>query len=232
MNHLPIETTQNLTMTSREIAELTGKEHKNVVRDVRAMFEDLEKDRLKTEPVSGGASKTEATSLDQLKTEPTSSSTSSFERTYLDAANREQPEYVLNFEDTLTLLTGYSVVLRRKVIARWRELEAAPKTVAVKALPSFNFAEKLAAQEAEIVEEIAKKQAAWQALGMPKYMALKHAKATLAEARVLGKRMLRKEQKLFNLANEAALREEHREQRRALKMAQIAAVSQSRGITL
>lgn len=29
------------TMTSREIAELTGKEHKNVLADIRAMLDDL-----------------------------------------------------------------------------------------------------------------------------------------------------------------------------------------------
>ena len=29
------------TMSSREIAELTGKEHKNVLADIRKMFEEL-----------------------------------------------------------------------------------------------------------------------------------------------------------------------------------------------
>lgn len=82
-----------LTMSSREIAELTGKEHKNVVRDIRAMLEELGEDRLK------------------------------FERIYLDSMNREQIEYHLNRELTDTLLTGYSAVLRRKVVARWHELE-------------------------------------------------------------------------------------------------------------
>jgi len=83
-----------LTMTSREIAELTGKEHKNVVRDIRSMLDDLKEDTL------------------------------SFERIYLDSLNREQTEFELDRELTETLLTGYSAVLRRKVIARWRELEA------------------------------------------------------------------------------------------------------------
>ncbi len=83
------------TMSSREIAELTGKEHRNVARDIRAMLGDLEEDALK------------------------------FEHIYLDSMNREQIEYLLDRELTETLLTGYSAILRRKVIHRWHELEDA-----------------------------------------------------------------------------------------------------------
>jgi Rha family phage regulatory protein len=83
------------TMSSREIAALTGKEHFNVMRDIRGMLVELKEDVL------------------------------NFEAIYLDSMNRQQTEYALDRELTETLLTGYSAVLRRKVIARWRELEQA-----------------------------------------------------------------------------------------------------------
>jgi len=86
-------------MSSREIANLTGKQHKNVKRDIASMLSDLEKDAL------------------------------SFERTYLDGQNRNQTEYLLDREHTDCLLTGYSAPLRMAVVRRWRELEeqAAPR---------------------------------------------------------------------------------------------------------
>jgi len=95
------------TMSSREIAELTGKQHQHVRRDVERMLEELEEDASK------------------------------FGHIYLDTMNRQQQEYRLNRELTDTLLTGYSAELRRRVVARWRELEArqAPATDPLANLP-------------------------------------------------------------------------------------------------
>ncbi|MCD5994177.1 Rha family transcriptional regulator [Pseudomonas sp. CDFA 602] len=81
------------TMSSREIANVTGKRHNNVKRDIASMLSDLEEDVL------------------------------SFEHIYLDGQNREQVEYLLDRELTDTLLTGYSAKMRRAVIRRWTELE-------------------------------------------------------------------------------------------------------------
>jgi Rha family phage regulatory protein len=93
-------------MSSREIADVTGKEHKNVKRDIKNQ-------------------------LTQLGISPLS-----FERTYLDVQNKPQTEYQLDYEQTMILATGYDVKLRQKIIARWAELETSfnkPKSLLEKA---------------------------------------------------------------------------------------------------
>lgn len=81
------------TMSSREIANVTGKRHDNVKRDIVAMLKDLKVDAL------------------------------NFEDIYLDGRNREQVHYMLDREHTDCLLTGYSAPMRMRVIRRWCELE-------------------------------------------------------------------------------------------------------------
>lgn len=80
-------------MSSREIANLTVKEHKNVCRDIRNILEELKIDVLR------------------------------FERTYQDSQNRQQTEFLLPKRETLILTSGYSVVQRTRIIDRWLELE-------------------------------------------------------------------------------------------------------------
>lgn len=81
-------------MSSLEIAERTGKDHKNVMRDVRAMFDHLD--------IAG----------------------LSFERSYKDSTGRSLPCFHLPKRETLILVSGYSVELRAAIIDRWQELEA------------------------------------------------------------------------------------------------------------
>lgn len=83
-----------LTMSSREIAELTGKELGHVNRDIRAMLDSLQDDP----------------ELEHVREDQDG-------RGYTTA-------FYLGRELTYTLLSGYSVVLRRRVVARWQELEA------------------------------------------------------------------------------------------------------------
>lgn len=90
---LVVDNTKELTMSSRQIAEYTGKEHKNVKRDIKKMLETL--------------------GLDTLK----------FERIYFDSQNREKVEYNLNEELTITLVSGYNVVMRNTIIREWQRLK-------------------------------------------------------------------------------------------------------------
>ncbi|MEL5617203.1 phage regulatory protein/antirepressor Ant [Serratia marcescens] len=83
------------TMSSREIAELTGKQHKNVMADCRNMFEML------------------------------SIQSADFSANYLDERGRTYQEFLLDQDLTMTLVMGYSIPLRHKVAKRWRELESA-----------------------------------------------------------------------------------------------------------
>ncbi|MEP9370484.1 Rha family transcriptional regulator [Mesorhizobium sp. KR1-2] len=82
-----------ITMSSREIAGLTGKRHPDVKRDIERMLSELQED------------------------------VSKFAHIYFDSMNRGQTEFRLDRELTETLLLGYSAPLRRKVLIRLRELE-------------------------------------------------------------------------------------------------------------
>ena len=98
-----IKVDNNLTMSSREIAELTGKQHKDVIRDIRNM-------------------------LDQLEIQ-----SAQFCADYKDSKGRMYPCYNLPKRETLILVSGYSVTMRARIIDRWQELEekqtpATPKT--------------------------------------------------------------------------------------------------------
>lgn len=87
------ENVSRTTMSSREIAELTGKQHQHVKRDIEKMLTDLKEDASK------------------------------FGQIYFDSQNRAQREYCLDREHTDCLLTGYNAAMRMAVIKRWRELE-------------------------------------------------------------------------------------------------------------
>ena len=94
------------TMGTRLIAELTEKRHPDVKRDTEVMFQQLNLD------------------------------VSKFAHIYLDSMNRQQTEYLLDEELTMTLVTGYNVVLRNRVIQRWKELERQAQSTAI-TLPDF-----------------------------------------------------------------------------------------------
>jgi len=94
---------QNLTMNSREIAELTGKRHDHVIRDIESIFSELELDAPK------------------------------FGAVYQGGNGQDRKCYNLPKDLTLTLVSGYNIKLRHAIIKRLDELEEAnqihlPKT--------------------------------------------------------------------------------------------------------
>ena len=93
MNSIVANTTP-ATMSSREIAELTGKRHDHVLRDIRTMLSEL-----KDAPNLG----------DAIEEKDARGYTACFH---------------LDRELTQTLITGYSIPLRHKVIQRLNELES------------------------------------------------------------------------------------------------------------
>lgn len=88
----------SITMSSREIAELTGKRHDHVIRDIRNMI-----GRLSATPDLGWHCETE---------------------TYADEQGKTREMYRMDKDTTLTLVSGYDAVLRFRIIKRWQSLEA------------------------------------------------------------------------------------------------------------
>lgn len=82
-----------MTMSSLEIAELTGKEHKHVLRDIRKMLEELEIDTA------------------QLWTVYKADNKQTYEC------------FKLPKNLTIALVSGYNIKLRLAIIDRWQELE-------------------------------------------------------------------------------------------------------------
>lgn len=157
MNQMVV-VTSGPTMTSREIAELTGKRHPDVKRDIDTMLTDLGED------------------------------VSKFARIYQDSMNRDQVEFALDRELTETLLTGYSAPLRRAVIARWRQLEAGISASPQFLIPTtLSGALRLAAEQAEIIEQQALEiEAAQPALQMvQRYVEAKSSKCLSDVAKIL-----------------------------------------------
>lgn len=118
-------------MTSKEIADLTGKEHKIVMRDIRNLIDQL------------GENNGYIFVLVE----------------YTDAKGEKRPMYELDKKSCLLLASGYNVVLRSKIIDRWEELEMEKRSNVIQ-LPDFTnpaeaaiaWAEQYKAKEAALLE--------------------------------------------------------------------------------
>ena len=93
-NSLTSFATPALSMSTREIAELTGKLHHHVLRDFREVCDALE------------------------------ITDTNFGCSYTDGSGRSLPMYSLPKDMALILVSGYSIPMRSKIIKRWLELEA------------------------------------------------------------------------------------------------------------
>ena len=80
-------------MSSIEVSELTGKQHSNVMRDIRSLLEQ---------------------GVNQINFELVN---------YEDAKGEKRPMFNLTKKGCLILASGYNAVLREKIINRWEDLE-------------------------------------------------------------------------------------------------------------
>lgn len=109
----------NSRMTSREIAELTEKQHLHVLRDIRDLI-----DRGAITESSFGLSD------------------------YKDGSGKKNPMYTLDFEATMTLITGYDAKRRSMVIKRWLALETGEAEPAIPTPKKKTFTESQTRKEA------------------------------------------------------------------------------------
>lgn len=100
MNNL-INIDNKNTLTSLEIAEITGKDHKSILRDIRDEIEKLGEER------------------GRLIFVPTE---------YTDNFNRKQPAFLLNYKGVLQLGARYNAEIRFKLIEKIEQLQK-PMTV-------------------------------------------------------------------------------------------------------
>ena len=93
MNAIVLKNNTPLQMSSREIADLCNKEHKNVLVDIRKMLEELELN------------------------------SADFSAEYKDSTGRTNPCFNLPRRECDILVAGYSVIYRAAIVDRWQELE-------------------------------------------------------------------------------------------------------------
>lgn len=111
------------TMTSLEIAEVTGKRHSDVLEAIRNMEPAWEKVAQRKFPLGS----------------------------YKDANNQDRPCYILNKTECLYVATKFNDEARAKLILRWEELETKEAST-IKVPTTFAEALRLAADQAEKIE--------------------------------------------------------------------------------
>lgn len=110
-------------MSSLEIAELTGKQHAHVMRDIRNLLEQ-------------GVSQSNFGLAE-----------------FQDNQGKPRPCYNLTKKGCLILASGYNAKLREKIIDRWEELETEKRNGGYQVPNSFSEALLLAAKQQEQIEQ-------------------------------------------------------------------------------
>ena len=110
-------------MTSVEIAEVTGKNHAHIMRDIRNLL-------------SQGVNESNFGLVE-----------------YTDKKGERRPCYELTKKGCLILASGYDALLREKIINRWEELETKERTGGFVVPQTFSQALMLAAKQQEQIEE-------------------------------------------------------------------------------
>lgn len=125
----------SLTMSSREIAELTGKDLSNIHRDIRAMLVGLYGEehvaRIVPEHYRNRHAEFIRENADALLSAIAGDDS---KRNHNDGRGfsweRDNRGYIASFSldktHTITLISGYNVKLRKAIIDRWQQLEALP----------------------------------------------------------------------------------------------------------
>lgn len=114
------------SMSSLEIAELCEKRHDHVMRDIRSMLQQL---NIQSPQIWGD---------------------------YTDDKGRNYPLFYLPKDLCLTLVSGYSVVLRKRIIDRWLELENGNEITVPQTLPdALRLAADLAEEKQRLTDELA-----------------------------------------------------------------------------
>lgn len=111
------------TMSSLQIAEITGKQHAHVMRDIRNLLEQ---------------------GIDESNFGLTS---------YTDCYDRQQACYELSKKGCLILASGYNALLREKIINRWEELELQHRNGGFQIPQTLSEALMLAAEQTKQLEQ-------------------------------------------------------------------------------
>lgn len=122
MNIQTLQTNNNQTMSSREIAGLCNKDHRHVLRDIDDLNATYEVMAL---PKVGQCH-------------------------YTADNGQSYRQYLLNKEQTIDLITGYRADIRIRINRRWQELEAQASAPVIPA--TLSEALRLAADQAELIE--------------------------------------------------------------------------------